>query len=122
MKPLTEKQKATLDFVRAYIRENGAPPTNAELAAGMGWASANNSQVHLLALQRKGWLKIRKGVSRGIVLSGVGTLDIPDTAAEEYWFDGVFQHLKYERDVHKVIQAAGLVGGNKCWGQEEANG
>lgn len=37
MKPLTAIQKATLDFIRVYIGENGAPPTNAELAAGMGW-------------------------------------------------------------------------------------
>lgn len=122
MKPLTEIQKATLDFIRTYIGKNGAPPTNAELAAGMGWASANNSQLHLKALQRKGRLQIRKGISRGIVLCDTVTLDIPDTAAHDYWIDGIFQHLRYERDVYKAIQAAGLKGSKKTWGEEEANG
>ncbi|NEG58228.1 LexA family transcriptional regulator [Pantoea agglomerans] len=116
MKPLTAIQKATLDFIRAYIGENGAPPTNAELAAGMGWASANNAQLHLKALQRKGCLQIRKGISRGIVLCDIIPVDIPDTAAEEYWVDGIFQHLRYERDVYKVIEAAGLKSSKKSWG------
>ncbi|MBD8159188.1 LexA family transcriptional regulator [Pantoea agglomerans] len=113
MKPLTEKQQATLSFIRAYIRENGMAPTNKEIAAGMGWASANNAQVHLQALQRKGWLKIRRAVSRGIVLTGSAIVDIPDVNSDEYWFDGVFQHQRYERDVYKVIEAAGLKGRSK---------
>lgn len=121
MKQLTDTQQRTLDFIQAYIRENGAPPTNAELASGMGWASANNAQLHLKALQRKGCLQIRKGISRGIVLCDAVTLDIPDTASQEYWMEGIFQHLRYERDVHKVIQSAGLKGSKKSWGEEEAN-
>lgn len=84
----------------------------------MGWASANNAQLHLKALQRKGFLQIRKGISRGIVLCDAGPMDIPDTAAEEYWVDGIFQHLRYERDVYKVIEAAGLKGSKKSWDVE----
>ncbi|KAA5948185.1 LexA family transcriptional regulator [Pantoea sp. VH_25] len=140
---MTDKQQATLEFIRAYIRENGMAPTNKEITVGMGWASANNAQSHLQALQRKGWLtnkeitvgmgwasannaqshlqalqrkgwlKIRRGVSRGIVLTGSAIVDIPDVNSGEYWFDGVFQHLRYERDVYKVIEAAGLKGRSK---------
>lgn len=113
MQPLTDKQQATLDFIRAYIRENGMAPTNKEITAGMGWASANNAQAHLQALQRKGWLKVRRGASRGIVLTGRAIVDIPDVNSDEYWFDGIFQHQRYERDVHKVIEAAGLKGRSK---------
>jgi|GEM_PF-3368417 len=46
------------------------------------------------------------------------TVDIPDNGSGEYWFDGIFQHQRYERDVHKVIEAAGLKGGKKSWGEE----
>lgn len=113
MQPLTDKQQATLEFIRAYIRENGMAPTNKEITVGMGWASANNAQSHLQALQRKGWLKIRRGASRGIVITGSAIVDIPDVNSGEYWFDGVFQHLRYERDVYKVIEAAGLKGRSK---------
>lgn len=118
MKALTVKQQATLDFIRAYVHENGIAPTNNEIAQGMGWASANNAQLYLQVLQRNGWLRVHKGVSRGIVLTNNKTVDIPDTGSEEYWFDGVFQHQRYERDVYKVIEAAGLKGSKKSWGQE----
>ena len=118
MKALTDKQRATLNFIRASMHENGMDPTNAEIAKGMGWASANNAQLYLQALQRKGYLQIRKGVSRGIVLTSSATVDIPDTASEEYWHEGVFQHQRYERDVYKVIEAAGLKGAKKSWGKE----
>jgi len=118
MKALTDKQQATLDFIRAYVHDNGIAPTNNEIAQGMGWASANNAQHYLQALQRKRWLRIRKGVSRGIVLTNSATVENPASESEEYWFDGVSQHQRYERDVHKVIEAAGLKGSKKSWGQE----
>ncbi|MBD8223451.1 hypothetical protein [Pantoea agglomerans] len=41
------------------------------------------------------------------------TVDIPDVNSDEYWLDGVFQHQRYERDVYKAIEAAGLKGRSK---------
>lgn len=43
---------------------------------------------------------------------------IPDVNSDEYWFDGVFQHQRYERDVYKAIEAVGLKGSKKSWGVE----
>ena len=77
MKPLTEKQQATLDFIRGYIRSNGMAPTMQEIAEGMGWRSPNAAQVHVDALKRKGLVTIRRGVSRGLSLVGGIAIDIP---------------------------------------------
>lgn len=77
MKPLTEKQQQTLDFIRGYIRDNGMAPTMQEIASGMGWRSPNAVQVHVDALKRKGLVTIRRGVSRGLSLVGGVGIDIP---------------------------------------------
>lgn len=77
MKPLTEKQQQTLDFIRGYIRANGMAPTMQEIAEGMGWRSPNAAQVHVDALKRKGLVTIRRGVSRGLSLVGGIGIDIP---------------------------------------------
>ncbi|MDR6298235.1 LexA family protein [Pantoea dispersa] len=77
MKPLTEKQQATLDFIRGYIRANGMAPTMQEIAEGMGWRSPNAAQVHVDALKRKGLVTIRRDVSRGLSLVGGVGIDIP---------------------------------------------
>ncbi|MDE8556078.1 LexA family transcriptional regulator [Pantoea vagans] len=73
MRPLTDTQQRTLDFIRAYIRDNGLSPTIADIAEGMGWKSANAAQGHVDALQRKGALKVKRGenrsIYRGIVLT-----------------------------------------------------
>lgn len=75
MKTITEKQRLVLDFIREYIHQNGMAPTHAEIAEALGWSSPNNSQLYLQALQRKGWLRIRRAVSRGIVLTENAAID-----------------------------------------------
>ncbi|WP_198138824.1 LexA family protein [Erwinia typographi] len=123
MKYITKTQQDTLDFIRACIRDNGLAPTLREIADGMGWKSANSADQAVAALIRKGFLKRRRGTSRGLVLTNSATVDIPDVNSGEYWFDGVFQHQRYERDVYKVIEACGLKGIKKSWsnGQEVLN-
>lgn len=69
MKPLTDKQQQTLDFIRGYIRANGMAPTMQEIASGMSWKSPNAAQGHVDSLQRKGRLKVKRGINRGIVLA-----------------------------------------------------
>lgn len=81
MKPLTEKQQATLYFIRDYIRANGMAPTMQEIASGMGWKSPNAAQGHVDSLQRKGRLKVKRGVNRGIVLTAT-SLEIDSQALE----------------------------------------
>ena len=65
---LTPRQQEILDLVQAAIAETGAPPTRAEIAASLGFRSANAAEEHLKALARKGVIELVSGTSRGIRL------------------------------------------------------
>ena len=67
-KPLTEKQKAILDFIRAETARRGFPPTLREIGAHFGLHSTGSVRDHLRALQRKGHIDRRRYLSRGIAL------------------------------------------------------
>jgi repressor LexA len=73
---LTARQAEILELIRSYIEEEGCPPTRAEIAATLGFRSANAAEDHLRALQRKGYIEMIPGSSRGIRLL--------DEEAEEY--------------------------------------
>ncbi len=65
---LTARQQQILDLVRTAIERTGAPPTRAEIAAELGFKSANAAEEHLQALARKGAIELVGGTSRGIRL------------------------------------------------------
>jgi len=65
---LTARQQQILDLVLDAIENTGAPPTRAEIAAELGFKSANAAEEHLQALARKGVLELVSGTSRGIRL------------------------------------------------------
>ena len=65
---LTARQQQVLDLVQSAIARTGAPPTRAEIAAALGFRSANAAEEHLQALARKGVLQLVGGTSRGIRL------------------------------------------------------
>lgn len=65
---LTPRQQEVLDLIRRHIDETGYPPTRADIAAELGFRSANAAEEHLRALARKGAIEIIKGTSRGIRL------------------------------------------------------
>lgn len=65
---LTARQQQILDLVRSAIERTGAPPTRAEIAAELGFKSANAAEEHLQALARKGVIELVGGTSRGIRL------------------------------------------------------
>jgi len=65
---LTARQQQILDLVRTAIETTGAPPTRAEIAAELGFKSANAAEEHLQALARKGAIELVGGTSRGIRL------------------------------------------------------
>ena len=69
---LTDRQQEILNLVKAAIENTGAPPTRAEIAAELGFKSANAAEEHLQALARKGVIELVSGTSRGIrVKSGL---------------------------------------------------
>ena len=65
---LTDRQQQILDLVQSTIERTGAPPTRAEIAAELGFRSANAAEEHLQALARKGVIELVSGTSRGIRL------------------------------------------------------
>ena len=65
---LTDRQQQILDLVQSAIERTGAPPTRAEIAAELGFKSANAAEEHLQALARKGVIELIGGTSRGIRL------------------------------------------------------
>ena len=68
MRELTPRQKQILEMIQEFIAASGMPPTRAEIAAALGFKSANAAEEHLRALQRKGVLDLLPGASRGIQL------------------------------------------------------
>jgi repressor LexA len=65
---LTARQQQVLDLIQSAIQRTGAPPTRAEIAAELGFRSANAAEEHLQALARKGVIALVGGTSRGIRL------------------------------------------------------
>ena len=65
---LTDRQQQIFELVRSAIERTGSPPTRAEIAAELGFKSANAAEEHLQALARKGVIELVGGTSRGIRL------------------------------------------------------
>ncbi len=65
---LTARQQQILDLVQSTIARTGSPPTRAEIAAELGFRSANAAEEHLQALARKGVIELLSGTARGIRL------------------------------------------------------
>lgn len=65
---LTSRQQQILELIQNAIARTGAPPTRAEIAAELGFRSANAAEEHLQALARKGVIELISGTSRGIRL------------------------------------------------------
>ena len=65
---LTARQQQILELIQNAINNTGAPPTRAEIAAELGFRSANAAEEHLQALARKGAIELVSGTARGIRL------------------------------------------------------
>jgi len=68
MQPLTPRQQQILQLIRDFLAQTGYPPTRSEIAAELGFRSANAAEQHLRALAKKGHLFLQPGASRGIRL------------------------------------------------------
>lgn len=78
---LTQRQQQVLDLIRGAIARTGFPPTRAEIAAALGFKSANAAEDHLKALARKGAIVLTAGASRGIRLASAAA-ETPATRAD----------------------------------------
>lgn len=67
---LTARQAEILALIRRSVQQTGMPPTRQEIAAELGFRSANAAEEHLRALARKGVIELLPGSSRGIRIAG----------------------------------------------------
>lgn len=81
---LTQRQQQILDLVQSAIARTGAPPTRAEIAAELGFRSANAAEEHLQALARKGVIELVGGTSRGIRLKSDTLRALNDARGRQY--------------------------------------
>jgi repressor LexA len=101
MLPLTPKQKEVLDYIVAFIHEQGYPPSFREIASGLNLASPSTVHVHIQALRERGFLRgnnaggssrdleptdkaVRWGKSVILPLKGLITAGLPIEAVEEH--------------------------------------
>jgi repressor LexA len=82
--PLTDRQKAVLDFISRSIERRGYPPTLREIGEHMGIRSTNGVNDHLKALEKKGYLEredLKSRALRPISIEGAGPtgamVDVP---------------------------------------------
>lgn len=69
---LTNRQAEVLLAIRNYIEREEMPPTLRELCGLLGIGSTNGINDHLAVLERKGYLRRKRNVSRGIQLTRAG--------------------------------------------------
>ncbi|MBI4773900.1 MAG: transcriptional repressor LexA [Deltaproteobacteria bacterium] len=77
MKSLTNKQSEIYEFIAAWQRDNGYPPTQEEIRAHFGLGSLNAVRNHLALIEKKGYVRLNFGKARGIRLSPLSTQSIP---------------------------------------------
>ena len=89
MKDLTSRQREILELIKSHLKEKGFPPTRADISRTLGFKSHNAAEQHLRAIEKKGFISILAGASRGIVLNEEEK-GIPVRREREtcYWISG----------------------------------
>jgi repressor LexA len=70
-KKLSERQKNILKYIEAYVDERGYPPSIREIGDRVGISSTSVVDYNLRVLERDGYIRRDKEVSRGLELVGV---------------------------------------------------
>jgi repressor LexA len=63
---LTDRQEKVLEFVKDFLEAEGYPPTVRDIAKSLNIVSLNAVRRHLLAIEKKGRIRLEPGKSRGI--------------------------------------------------------
>ena len=66
---LTDRQNEILIFIKEFLAENGFPPTLREIGKKFQISSTFGVKRHLIALEKKGYLKVESNASRGIAIT-----------------------------------------------------
>src|SRR5258708_30559946 len=63
---LTERQREVLDFIAKAIEDNDVPPSLQEIGQAMGGISPTGALAHVVALEKKGYLRRIPHERRGL--------------------------------------------------------
>jgi repressor LexA len=70
MRTLSARQQKILNFIRGFVENRAFPPTVRDIVRGCGISSTSVADYNLAILEREGFLKRHREVSRGIELLG----------------------------------------------------
>jgi repressor LexA len=90
---LTARQQQILELIQTAVARTGAPPTRAEIAAELGFRSANAAEEHLQALARKGVIELVSGTSRGIRLKSDTLRSINESRGNHFGHSLTFPNM-----------------------------
>ncbi|HDH7835475.1 TPA: SOS-response repressor and protease LexA [Raoultella ornithinolytica] len=106
MMKLTLRQQEVLNLLIEYQRKHGFPPTTYELTGMLGCRSPNAAATHLKALERKGAIKITRGVSRGIsITTSLLTREVSvnlNGIVKVKLYDVALRHLKSQHEENRI--------------------
>lgn len=71
-KPLTDRQRRVLELIAERTEADGVPPSLAELGRALGGVSATAALAHVVALERKGYLRRDRHLARSLRLTRPG--------------------------------------------------
>jgi repressor LexA len=77
---VSERQREIYDFIVAYARKHGYPPTVREIGSQVGLASPSTVHVHLAKLEQAGYLRRDPTKPRALELVGREASAAPETA------------------------------------------
>ena len=102
-KALTRRQSEILKFIIDCIREQGMPPTIAEMGSHFGISSTNGVNDHLVALEKKGYIQ-RSSKARSIQVTEKAAVDL------------------YQHDVRTLPLVGRIAAGEPILAQENIEG
>lgn len=70
MRPISEKQRQILAYIRECTAQQGYPPSVREIAAAVGLRSPSSVHAHLKHLRELGYLEQEDGKTRTVKLAG----------------------------------------------------
>lgn len=65
-KQLTPRQGQVFKFIKKYVAKHGYAPTYEDIGKAVGLSSSATIYNHIRSLEKRGYIRRRKGVSRGI--------------------------------------------------------